>query len=162
MNTIRKAALTVAGLGVGAAGLVGVSTAANADTPSTTPSVSASAAPGKAADKTSDADHAAHEDAFASELAEKLGVDKDKVAQALEEIRAAHPRPEGHGPRGDQDGSRGPQPGQNAGTQPGGQNAGQQPGGQSAGQQPGGQQGGSGNTAGGAPSAAPSSASTPR
>lgn len=144
MNTIRKAALTVAGLGLGAAGVVGVSTAANADTPSTTPSASASAAPGKTTSGTTQADreaeHKAREDAFAGELAEKLGVDKDKVAQALEEIRAAHPRPEGHGPRGDHDGPRGPKPGDQAA----------------------GAKAPDGAAPTGTPSAAPSSASTPR
>ena len=76
--------------GLGAAGVVLVALVggpAQAEAPAPTPSTSSSAPAGAAPDR--EAERAQRQDEFAAALATELGIDKAKVAAALEKVQAA-------------------------------------------------------------------------
>lgn len=108
-RTIRKKHLLA---GLAAAGVLGVGVAAPAvAADNTSPSPSASASAEKGADK--EQQRSDRQAAFAEALAEKLGVDVNKVTTALEELREqrAADRPErGERPERPERGERGERP----------------------------------------------------
>src|SRR4051794_40989029 len=86
----KRTAITAAIAGVGTAGVLGIALAsspAQAEDPTTSPSSSASAPANGRADR--DADRAERQDERAPALAKDLGIDKAKVAAALEKVETA-------------------------------------------------------------------------
>jgi predicted trehalose synthase len=90
-STRRK--VTFAGIGLaGAAGLLGIALAGSGTAladPSGSPSPSASASAGASAPTKADR-RAQQQDKLAEDLAKELGIDKAKVAAALDKVRTAH------------------------------------------------------------------------
>ena len=89
-STRERTLITTAVAGAGAAAALGIALAASpaqAEDPTPTPSASSSA---PAADKPDrEAARAARQDELAAALATELGIDKAKVAAALEKVQAA-------------------------------------------------------------------------
>jgi membrane-bound lytic murein transglycosylase B len=89
-STRKRTLITTAVAGAGAAAALGIALAASpaqAEDPTPTPSASSSA---PAADKPDrEAARAARQDELAAALATELGIDKAKVAAALEKVQAA-------------------------------------------------------------------------